>query len=322
MNKIYSPFYCPYTNEQLFYSKNKNYLLSSNKKFPIENEIPRFVDSRNYAEGFGNQWNKFPKTQLDSHTGAPISEKRLARCLNGKLNYINDKYVLEAGSGAGRFTEILLSKGAFVDSFDISSAVEANKKNNGLSKRLKIAQASILEIPFKKESYDYVICLGVLQHTPSPEISIRKLWEMVKPGGYLVFDHYLFRWSNVLPPPLGIANPLYRRFVLGKRHEQRYEIVEKIVNFWFPYHWFFRKSINAQRILRRLSPLIFYFNSLPLKSKSVFYEWSLLDTHDALTDYFRHYRSPKQIYKILDDLKCKSRKLTISSHGIEVFCKK
>lgn len=322
MNKIYSPFYCPHTNEQLFYSENKDYLLSSKKNFPIINDIPRFVDSENYAKGFGNQWNKFPKTQLDSHTKTSISKKRLSRCLNGKINKLNNTYILEAGSGAGRFTEILLSKGAYVHSFDISEAVDANKKNNNLSERLKIAQASISEIPFKKKGYDYVICLGVLQHTPSPEVSIRKLWEMVKPGGYLVFDHYLFRWNNVLPPPLGIANPWYRKFVLGRKHEHRYELVKKIVNFWFRFHWFFRKSNNAQRILRRISPLIFYYNSLPLKSKNVFYEWSLLDTHDALTDFYRHYRSPKQIHKTLDDLKCKSRSLRISNHGIEVFCKK
>jgi SAM-dependent methyltransferase len=36
------------------------------------------------------------------------------------------KHVLEAGCGAGRFTEVLLKAGAYVTSIDLSSAVEAN----------------------------------------------------------------------------------------------------------------------------------------------------------------------------------------------------
>ena len=47
--------------------------------FPIVNNIPRFVSTENYANAFGRQWNKFRKTQLDSHTGTTISRDRLQR---------------------------------------------------------------------------------------------------------------------------------------------------------------------------------------------------------------------------------------------------
>jgi 2-polyprenyl-3-methyl-5-hydroxy-6-metoxy-1,4-benzoquinol methylase len=109
--------------------------------------------------------------------------------LCGNLANLKDKKVLEAGSGAGRFTEILLKYDAVVDSFDYSTAVEANAKNNGYHKRLVLVQADIRKMPFPKESYDYVLCLGVLQHTPNPEESIQCLWDMVRPGGALVVDH-------------------------------------------------------------------------------------------------------------------------------------
>jgi 2-polyprenyl-3-methyl-5-hydroxy-6-metoxy-1,4-benzoquinol methylase len=51
-----------------------------------------------------------------------------------------------------------------------------------------------------------VICLGVLQHTPDPAESFRKLAEMVKEGGGLVIDVYskrlssLISWKYVLRP--------------------------------------------------------------------------------------------------------------------------
>src|SRR5688572_9064622 len=38
--------------------------------------IPRFVPAENYASSFGFQWNKFRRTQLDSHTGLPLSRER------------------------------------------------------------------------------------------------------------------------------------------------------------------------------------------------------------------------------------------------------
>jgi 2-polyprenyl-3-methyl-5-hydroxy-6-metoxy-1,4-benzoquinol methylase len=93
----------------------------------------------------------------------------------------------------------LLKYGAIVDSFDFSEAVEANFKNNS-SENLTLCQASVYNIPFRKLSYDFVICLGVLQHTPNPEASIEKLWEMAKRSGYIIIDHYRFKWKS-LPPP-------------------------------------------------------------------------------------------------------------------------
>ena len=76
---------------------------------------------------------------------------------------------MEAGSGAGRFTEVLLQTGAEVFSFDYSNAVEANLSNNGEKLNLHLFQGDILNIPFPEEYFDKVICLGVLQHTPDPE---------------------------------------------------------------------------------------------------------------------------------------------------------
>src|SRR5712691_4678777 len=83
--------------------------------YPLRNGIPRFVSSENYSAAFGSQWKKYRLTQLDSHTSVPISRNRLMRCLGDALSAnLRNKQVLEAGCGAGRFTEILLEKGAYV----------------------------------------------------------------------------------------------------------------------------------------------------------------------------------------------------------------
>jgi len=297
-------------------------LTGEDRSYPIINGIPRFVESKNYAGDFGLQWNKFGRTQLDSHTGTKLTEDRLARCLNGHLEQLAGKMVLEAGSGAGRFTEVLLQREAIVHSFDFSSAVEANQANNGLSSNLTLVQADIRKIPFPKSSYDYVVCLGVLQHTPNPEESISSLYDMVKPGGHLVFDHYIFRWRNVLPPPIGGAEALYRRFVLALPQKRRLGTAKKIVDFWFPLHWKYRDSLAVQRILRRLSPVHFYYPHHELRDKNMYYEWALLDTHDGTTDFYKHLRSTAQIEKFLGALGATDIVVREGGNGVEASCKK
>lgn len=291
-------------------------------KYPIIHGIPRFVSAENYSNDFGDQWNRFPTTQLDSFIGLDRSETRLARCLRGNLTSLRDKRVLEAGSGAGRFTEVLLKYGAVVHSFDYSNAVEANAKNNGDHENLVLVQADIRKIPFPKASYDYVICLGVLQHTPSPEESIRCLWEMVRPGGALVLDHYPWKWRLILPPPFGGSENIYRQLVLRLPRNIRFKFVKAMVDFWFPCHWKLKKSLLMQRMLRRISPVHFYYPDFKLRNRQMYYEWALLDTHDALTDFYKHRRKPNQIRKLLEEIGATDIVVQIGGNGIEAFCRK
>jgi len=322
MNSDLTVFRCPSTSEVLRYDEAGQQLCSRSASFPVVASIPRFVPKENYAADFGLQWNTFSKTQLDSFVGQPITETRLSRCFDGLLPEVRGRLVLEAGSGAGRFTEILLKHGATVHSFDYSTAVEANARNNGHSDRLTLAQADIRSIPYSRASYDFVVCLGVLQHTPSPEASIKHLWDMVKPGGRLVVDHYIFKWRNVLPPPIGGAGWLWRRVLLALPSSWRMPMVRRIVGFWFPVHWMMRDSLLMQRILRRLSPVHFYYPSLPLGTRDRFLEWAVLDTHDATTDYFRHHRSVEQVRRSLEALGAVDIVCREGGNGVEAICRK
>lgn len=295
---------------------------SDGAEYPIVNGIPRFVSADNYAQDFGAQWNRFPRTQLDSYSGTTISEDRLARCLRGELAQLSGKLVLEAGSGAGRFTEVLLKHGARVVSFDYSSAVEANARNNGSSASLTLVQADIRSIPFPEQSFDYVICLGVLQHTPDPEESIRSLWRMVKPGGRLVIDHYRWNLWLRLPPPLGDAEKLYRRLIRMLPRHRRFGAVEALTRFWFPIYWACRDSRILRKILARVGPLHFYYPALKLRDKQSYYEWSLLDTHDGTTDFYKHYRNEKQIEAVLKELGAEDIFVAVAGNGVEAYCRR
>ena len=89
----------------------------------IKNHVLNLGHSFDYAQNFGYQWTEFQTTQYDSCTGHPLSENRLILSSGWHLEDLRDKLVLEIGSGAGRFTEILSKYGAHVISIDLSSAI-------------------------------------------------------------------------------------------------------------------------------------------------------------------------------------------------------
>jgi 2-polyprenyl-3-methyl-5-hydroxy-6-metoxy-1,4-benzoquinol methylase len=148
----------------------------------VVDNIPRFVDPENYAASFGLQWNEYRTTQLDTYTGTSISADRLTRLVGGSLNIFNGKKVLEAGCGAGRFTEVMLAANAQVFAVDVSSAVEANYMNCRNYPNYFVCQADIRALPLQPEQFDVVVCIGVIQHTPDPEVTMATLCSHVRPG--------------------------------------------------------------------------------------------------------------------------------------------
>lgn len=309
-------FVSPNTGEEL--DRNGDVLTSrSGEEFPIVNGIPRFVDSEHYAAAFGLEWNEHPGTLLDSHTGTNISRDRLEHALGCPIESLRGKTVLEAGCGSGRFTELLVNNGALVHAMDLSTAVDANKKNIGDRENYSIAQADLQQLPFRPESFDLVLCLGVLQHTPSPEASIRSLWSRVRPGGSLVIDHYT--WTLSLVTKLA---PVYR--LLLKRMEPRRakSMTDRMVDFFFPLHWAVRNRRPLQMILSRISPCLVYFRVFPEMTREQHYELSRLDTFDHLTDWYKHMRTGGQIRRLLNELGAENIDVEKAGNGIEARCTK
>jgi len=282
---------------------------------PIVRGIPRFVPSEGYAAAFGWQWTRFRRSQLDSHTGTTISRDRLVRCLGGSLDVVRGKSVLEAGCGAGRFTEILLAAGARVVAADLSSAVEANYANCGTCDDYFVCQADIRELPVAPHSFDVVLCLGVVQHTPEPEETIAALASYVKPGGLLVIDHYS-RDYPVTPP-----RRLLRELLLRLPADRARRLALGTTTLILPLHralWRRRRGFGRlRRYLGRVSPVVDYYDAYPQLGAELLAEWALLDTHDTLTDRYKHLRGPDEIRETLASLGLGDVEVTLGGNGVE-----
>jgi ubiquinone/menaquinone biosynthesis C-methylase UbiE len=278
----------------------------------IDWDIPSYAKNYlDYSESFGLQWNKFSKTQLDSYTKTQISEKRLERLI-GDLNQLKNKVVLEIGCGSGRFTEILLKHGSTVVSMDMSTAVIANKKNFPITDKHLIVQADMNKLPFKDEVFDFIICVGVLQHTPDTFESINNSQRVLKKGGTYVLDHYTHTLSYYTKTTF-----LFRKFISFYDKDKKYQIIETIFKTFYPFHYAVRKMYFLQIFLSRLSPIHVYFKAYPELTDDLQKEWSLLDTHDSLADPYKRHLSKAAIKKYLLDKGYSIEYIAYAGNGVE-----
>lgn len=291
-------------------------------RFNIRGGILRFVGNDTYASSFGVQWNRYPRTELDSFTGKQYSRQRLERCLGAPLESLRGKTVLECGSGAGRFTELLVQSCETLTCLDLSSAVDANLKNCRPLSPYLLIQGDINSSPLPKQFFDVVICLGVIQHTSNPEQTISNLANHVKPGGSLVIDHYtrdrgsvarnVFRYLDYLD----MAYPI-REVLRRMKPERAVRLTKSLTALLDPIRRQTSKSVVLDRIARRLFPTACYYTKFPDLDPRIVYEMNELDTCDWLTDYYKFFRSPAQIRATLERLGMDVMSCGLGGNGVE-----
>lgn len=282
------------SNNSPLCSSGINLTDSEGNVFPIVNGVARIANLDNYTKNFGIQWNKFDRTQLDGEIdGLALSQERFFAESGWTPDHLYGKDILEVGSGAGRFSRVVLAHTqARLYSVDYSDAVSANFKNNGsiAPDRFHLFQASIYELPFADNTFDKVFCFGVLQHTPDFESSIKALITKAKPGGEVVVDFYPIRgwWTKFH------AKYIFRPWTKRMHHERLFAIIESNVD-WL---------ISASRLLSKIG-LHFLTRLLPLVDLSImppvglneaqFRERVVLDTFDMFSPEHDHPQRIKDV---------------------------
>ncbi len=265
-----------------------------NLNFPLKNGAIRLVEDNNYTQNFGYQWNKFAGTQVDKASKIHISSVRFFAETGWNKENLAGKNVLEVGSGAGRFSQVVLDHtAATLYSVDYSNAVEANYKNNGPNERLHLFQASIYDMPFAPGQFDKVFCLGVLQHTPDVEKSVASLITMAKPGSEVVVDFYPIRgWWTKLH-----AKYIFRPFTKKMAHEKLYKKIDRNIDWLIKTYQFFSK-IRLGKVVNRFLPIVDIDGTLPKNlTKAQLREWCVLDTFDMFSP---EYDQPQRITTVVE----------------------
>jgi SAM-dependent methyltransferase len=146
---------------------------------------------------------------------------------------------MDVGCGTGRWTKYLLDKIGFMEAVDPSDAIYSADRLLADNTNVRLTQASTDNLPFKDETFDFAMSIGVLHHIPDTQKAMSDCVKKVKIGGhfytYLYYDFenksslfkFVFQLSTIvrkiissLPSSLkkivcdGVAILVYMPFVL------------------------------------------------------------------------------------------------------------
>ncbi|HTF82765.1 MAG TPA: class I SAM-dependent methyltransferase [Cytophagales bacterium] len=281
--------------------------------YPLRDGAYRIVEDNNYTRNFGIEWNTFQKTQIDKFNAYPISYHRFFGCTKWE-GTLEGENILEVGSGAGRFTQVVLDHTlSNLYSVDYSNAVVANYKNNGPHDRLHLFQASIYDLPFAKHQFDKVFCFGVLQHTPDVKRSIQSLCEMVKPGGELVVDFYPIKgWYSKIN-----AKYLLRPFTKNMEHQKLLGLIKNNIDWLIKLYCFNRKI--GLGVLNRFLPICDIDTTFPKGLENI-KEWAILDTFDMFSPTYDNPQRLRTVERWFEENGMKEVKAEMIEYDKGLFC--
>jgi len=296
MPSLISCLSCPSCKHRLDNSGSELTCPNCSKGFPVVGEIPRFVPKENYAESFGLQWNRFANTQIDSKVGTNRSEIRFREETLWDERDLNGKLVLDAGCGSGRFSEIALKLGASLIAVDYSSAVEASKQNLSAPDKL-IVQGDLAALPILDQTFDFIYCIGVLQHTSEPARIVKELLRCLKVGGEITLTFYENSSWHVLWYSKYVVRPLTKRLPKALL----LKVIEKTSPIWFPLTSFlFSLPGNLSRGFRFLIPVANYVEYKYANPK-IARDEAILDTFDMLSPSYDKPIKKSEIHSWLTD---------------------
>ncbi len=240
----------------------------SGKRYSISNGIPRFILDKTYNATWEYKW-----THIDAGRGINfrIADKNdIAYQMHdifdrnnhgGKaFEYMRGKVVLDLGCGVGQYSYRALEdyQPSKLVALDLTGGVDIFRKimlerfPQHKSKVL-LVQASVFQMPFRDETFDYVFALGVLQHTGDTRDAITQAARLVKENGQINFWVYP---SEIIPLSLGTSEKGRTDIKPSK------EYIRLLFNYWVIYRWIhaFRKMPHDRvvRIVRFFSSDFWY----------------------------------------------------------------
>lgn len=139
------------------------------------------------VESFGEEWNAFH--HFDDAELKKIGDTYFDIITPAMLG--PDKIAADFGCGTGRWSKYIHNKVGAVAAIDPSDAVLAAGQLLQDTPNVHLYKASIDNLPFADNYFDFGFSLGVLHHIPDTARAMQACVEKIKPGGhFLVYLYY------------------------------------------------------------------------------------------------------------------------------------
>ena len=251
----------------------EKYSINPNSKLQVGNKTISIYDvgvgneniDMDTVSSFGEEWSKFKSFSVDDIRVAGDQYFDIV-----PEDIYRGKYILDVGCGTGRWSKYLSKKSKAIEAIDPSDAVFSAAVLLQDEENVRITRASVDNIPFSDDTFDFVFSLGVLHHIPDTQAAMKQCVKKLKSDGYfLVYLYYsldnrgflfksLFHISNLMRNIISRFPPKIKRFtcdVLAFLIYMPFVAISKLVTAlgfasflrYIPLSYYADKSINIIR---------------------------------------------------------------------------
>lgn len=107
--------------------------------------------------------------------------------------YNQHRKILDAGCGTGFFTRYYVALGHDVTAVDLTE-VGAHLTSKSVNGKAQVYVNDLETLALSDNTFDFIVCNGVVHHTPHPEKAVANLYRVLKPGGLLSIQVYYRNW--------------------------------------------------------------------------------------------------------------------------------
>jgi len=197
------------------------------------------VKNRFSVKSDANKWSNIYTTNRPNVEALTFRSRRdytLDYVLN---NIAEDSLILDLGCGAGPVLKKLSRYNYSLIGVDYSYDMLEHARNNlgELCKDIPLISSDCEHTPFTDNSFDCVICLGVISYAESIDGALKEIYRILKPGGTLILS-YRNKFNSIILDPINfIKNILklpFKMFILENkaigRSLTRKEVLDNIDN--------------------------------------------------------------------------------------------
>lgn len=123
--------------------------------------------------------------QVDDWLNKVESGKSIVQFFTERIGKIEGKKILDVGFGSGGVIVAFNLAGAEMSGVDVDPELKEIAERNILTNNAK-AQLNIydgINLPYGENSFDFVVCFSVLEHTSFPDKLLNEMLRVLKPNG-------------------------------------------------------------------------------------------------------------------------------------------
>jgi 2-polyprenyl-3-methyl-5-hydroxy-6-metoxy-1,4-benzoquinol methylase len=144
----------------------------------------RFVMTIDKTTDTLSQLQELYRTSPQEVRGHSFSPAHARKCFRRYVDFVSAVApagcrILDVGCGSGWSSNLLAEKGYSVAGVDL----DANAFEPAETQDCRFYAGSVMELPFPDNSFDVVTSYQMLEHVPDPELALREMLRVLKPGG-------------------------------------------------------------------------------------------------------------------------------------------